>query len=66
MSETNEINTTNQFMVGRNRDGIISIRRQCSAMSKAEALTFAAWLVVLADDKPPHRFLSVLEAVQNT
>jgi hypothetical protein len=65
MAETAEIDTANQFLVGVQGKAIV-IRGQPSAMTKAEALTFAAWLVVLADDEPPHRFLSVLEAVQNT
>lgn len=65
MTETKEINTDNQFMVGVQGRAIV-VRLPASAMSKAEAITFAAWLVVLADDEPPHRFLSVLEAVQNT
>lgn len=65
MAETEKINTFNQFMVGVQGNAIV-VRGQPSAMTKSDALTFAAWLVALADDGPPYRFLSVLEAVQNT
>lgn len=61
-----DIDTTNKFMVGVRVDKIIIMMPPRRELSKADALNLAAWLVTLADDEPPHKFLSIVEAIQNT
>lgn len=59
------IDPTNRFGVAVLGDSIVLLlppRR----MTRAQALTFAAWLVVLADDDDPPQFPEHLKAVQNT
>ena len=62
MSET-EIGILNEQMVGV-RDGDILVMFPATGMTKAQALTHAAWLVALADDHDD--FAAVLKAVRNT
>lgn len=59
------IDTTNQFMVGANRDRVIvqiPVRRP---LEKEEAIRLAAWLVAIADPTQK-RFTKVLAAVLAT
>lgn len=59
-----EIDTSNKFLVGINRDLIIVMMIR-QTMSKDEALNLAAWLVALADPEG-NKFKALLEAVMNT
>ena len=59
-----EIDTMNRQMVGRQGDDVV-VMFPAARMTKAEALTHAAWLVALADDSGDE-FPEVLRAVQNT
>lgn len=61
-----ELDTSNKFMVGVSGAHIVMLRPPRGSITKDDALNLAAWLVALADDTPPHKFLSVMEAVQNT
>jgi hypothetical protein len=59
-----EIETQNDYLVGRRGNEIITLFTPKPSMSRTEALRFAAWLVALADDDD--EFPAVLHAVRNT
>ena len=63
-----DLDTMNRFMVASQGDGIRVMHpptRQ-DAMSKQDALVFAAWLVALADTSPENAdFLEILRRVEN-
>jgi hypothetical protein len=59
-----EIDTFNKFMVGM-RGNTVVVMRPTNAMSRMEALVFAAYLVTLADPAGD-QFAAVLDAVQST
>jgi len=61
-----ELNTMNKYGVAVTGGRIQMLMPPRGSFSKEDALTLAAWLVVLADDAPPHKFMSIVEAVQNT
>ena len=42
----------NKFLVGTQGEEIAILRRVPTRMTKDEALNLAAWLAVMADDKP--------------
>lgn len=45
---------------------IVLLNPPRGSFTEDDALNLAAWLVVLADDTPTHKFLTIMEAVQNT
>lgn len=55
----------NVHLVGSCRYGIVIMNPPCEALTKAEALEFAAWIVALARSTD-EEFLAVLREVQNT
>ena len=55
----------NVHLVGGYRDGIAIMNPPRGALTKAEALEFAAWIVALASTDESE-FLTVLREVQNT
>lgn len=59
-----EIDTTNSQVVGRDGTGTICIVLPSHAMTRAEALRHAAWLVAIADDHD--EFPAILAAVRGT
>lgn len=59
-----EIDTTNRHLVGIQGDNIVVVLPPNRPLSKAEALTFAAHIVAMADDND--EFPKVLAAVCNT
>ena len=50
MADTKEIDTTNRQLVSVRGDAIVVINPPHSPLTKQEALTFAAYLVVLVGD----------------
>lgn len=63
-SPVGDIDTTNSQMVGRDGNGRVCIVLPNLAMTRAEALRHAAWLVVIADDND--EFPGILAAIRNT
>lgn len=63
-TENDDIETTNDFLVGTCGDEI-TIMRPPFLLTKTEALRFAAWLVALAEEDDGE-FATVLEAVRST
>ncbi len=63
-TETPEVDTSNQWFVGVQNHMIILGRPMPRALSRAQALNLAAWLVALADEED--EFGTLLEAVLNT
>ncbi len=61
--EVKDIDTANNQLVGVQGD-LIRILNPVTAITKAEALCFAAWLIILADDND--EFGLYIEAVQST
>lgn len=62
-----EIDTTNNHLVGSRNGHIVITFPPQGPMGKHEALRLAAWIVALADDSPDHEvFAKVLEAVEST
>lgn len=57
------MNTFNKYMVGVQGENIVVLNPP-DKMTKEEALTFAAWIVTLADDNED--FGDILTAVHNT
>ncbi len=58
-----EIDTTNKHLVGVQGESIVIMNPPRWPMSKDDALTFAAWIVTLADDH--EAFSDHLAAVQS-
>lgn len=63
MWRVDEIDISNSQFVGMRGDAVVVTMPQ-PAMTKAEALRHAAWLVALADDDD--QFPAILEAVKRT
>jgi hypothetical protein len=63
MDENEEIDTGNYRMVTTKGNSVI-IMNPINIMSKKEALLFAAWLVVIAENED-NEFTKILTAVQN-
>lgn len=63
MTSTDEIETSNDQLVGVRGDEIVVVMPR-QRMTKTEALRHAAWLVALADDDD--EFPLVLAAINNT
>ncbi len=61
-----EIDTLNKFVVGAYGDQIVVMKPPLVAMTRVEALTFAAWLVALADDGSEPSFEEIRKAVEST
>lgn len=63
-----EIDTTNKFLVASGDRGIVIMfpPAPLQILTKAEALTFAAWIVVIADLPPGLSFNDYLNAVMAT
>lgn len=66
-----EIDTTNQQLVGLRGGQVVVTLPQISPMSAAQARSFAAWLVVVAEmaemsSETAPSFEAYLEAVRNT
>jgi hypothetical protein len=62
-----DIDTMNKHMVSTRGDQIAIQMPPMGFMSKAEAMTLAAWLVVLADPSDDHAdFWAVLSAVEQS
>lgn len=62
--EGEAIDTMNKFMVGVQGDSIVMLRPPRGAISKKDALVFAAWIATLADDDGLS-FDAALKAVQD-
>lgn len=61
------IDTTNRFMVGTSGDRISAMAYQAGQrMTKDEALTFAAWLIMCADMGEMARFTDIFDAIKAT
>lgn len=61
-----ELDSGNKFGVGVSGARIVILKPPTGTITKDDALNLAAWLAVLADGRPPYKFTSLLEAVQNT
>lgn len=59
-----EIDTLNKFLVGSHGDGVIVMNPPRGPMSRVEALTFAAWLVAIADMGEEPTFDEIRKAVE--
>ena len=60
-----EVDTTNEFMVSSTMDGQVSVLMPVRGVSRDQALTLAAWLVLMADPSE-ERFEEIKEAVAST
>lgn len=58
------MDTANKFLVGVRGDKIAMLDPPRGEMSKDDALLLAAWLVTLADDEKPYKFLNLIAAIQ--
>lgn len=62
---TKPIDPANTCMVSARGELVVLLRPPRAAMTRAQALTLAAWLVAVAED-PSHEFQAYLEAVLGT
>lgn len=55
----------NKYLVAVRGDNIVVLNPSMKEMTRNEALVFAAWLVVIAEDSH-HKFSNALSAVKNS
>lgn len=62
------VDTTNKHLVSSTGDDIVILNPPARGvrMSKLDALTFAAWIVALADNGDDPTFAEIREAVERT
>ena len=65
MDESVDVDTSNKFMVARNRDRLFIMRTPPPAISDDDAINLAAWLVAMVDDGDD-KFAATINAIKNT
>lgn len=66
-TERMDLDTFNKFLVAAQGDRLVILRQPIPPLDRTDALTLAAWLVVMGDRQADHAdFVRLVEEIENS